>query len=412
MSDRAVVIGVGPGGRRAAAALAAAGRSVVLVELASVAHPEVPVGRGVAEARPALDALFDGFREVDGLTRAVAVQGRVQTLPLPRAQVARMFPPAALPGAGVEWVRTRASVELKKIIGGGQELRTYADWAVQRFGAPAFERLFAPYCTKRFGDPREVSCNAARLAHGIPGEGALYAPARAEVSLDGVDVRAGLTVTSLAEGRVETSGGVFEGDVFVDVPPAQVVAWIASAGALATDVATLAARDAVQVTVRGGDELPFETHVLDGDVPFWRLSRFGLVHDDLAGTVTAHFSVEADAPDADWAGDTVAGLERCGVRGVDAGGARVQRVRAQIPRWTGNHLVRMRRYLLAMEELEVTPVGAAGLHAPLDLAQELAWLDAVTGEERPPLREAARRFVEPPVLDPPGRARLTRFVER
>ncbi|MFZ5476509.1 MAG: hypothetical protein ACOZNI_06995 [Myxococcota bacterium] len=410
MADAAVVIGVGPGGRRAAAALVAAGRPVVLLQIEPLAHPEVPVGRGVAEARPMLDALFDGFREVEA-TRAVVMHGRVHALPLSRAEIARMFKPGELPGAAVQWARTRGGIELKKLLGGGHEQRTYADWIVQRYGAPALDRLFGPYCRKRFGEPGEVSCNAARLAHATPFDGPWLAPTRPDVSLDGVDVREGVRVEAVRAGEVVTADGPVTGDVFVDVPPARMVGWIDDAGALATDVATLVARDVVQVTVRGGDELPFEVHVLDADVPFWRLTRPGLLHDGLAGTVCAHFTVDAGAPDEDWVAATLAGLERCGVRGADAAGARVQRVRAQCPVWTGNHLVRMRRYLLAMEEREITPVGVAGLHAPIDLAQELAWLEAMTGPTRPPLRETMRALIEPPVLDP-ERSRLTRFVER
>jgi hypothetical protein len=72
----------------------------------------------------------------------------------------------------------------------------------------------------------------------------------------------------------------------------------------------------------------------------------------------------------------------------------------------------MRRYALALEDLEIRPVGRAGLHAPLDLAAELAYLEALLGDDAPSLRELARAYVEPPVLDPAERPHLTRFIER
>lgn len=422
--SEAVVIGGGPGAARAAVALAKAGRSVTLLQVGAfadgVAHPEVPIGRGVTTSPPALgEALYGPFRAVDGLGRAVLHKGRVHGLPLARPRLAAFLPPAQVLPAAVAWVRTRGATELKKFIGGGAELRTYQDWVAQRFGAPVYEQLFAAYARKRFGEPGDLSCNVARLAHGLPEGDARWAPAGGpELSLAGVKVHTRVRVSSLATGRVETDQGTFEGDVFLDVPPAVAVTWLdeADATTLVAEASRLGARDAVQVLLRGGDELPFETHALDADVPFYRVVRPGLLPgcERLAGHVCVHFACDADdaSSDGEWIARSVDGLGRAGVKVSPSDGARVQRVAWQHPIWVGPHLARMRRWMIGLEELGLTPVGRAGLHAPLSLAAELAWLEGVIAEDRPSLRELARQLVEPPVLDPEERARLTRFVER
>lgn len=422
--SEAVVIGGGPGALRAAVALRRTGRAVTLVQVgayaAGHAFPEVPIGRGVTPPPPPLgEALHGPFRAVDGLERAVMHKGKVHRLPLGRPTVAGFLPPAQLLPAAVAWARTRGAVELKKFIGGGSEQRTYHDWIAQRFGEPVYEQLFAAYARKRFGEPGDLSCNVARLFHGAPDEDARHAPARGPaLAAEGIAVRTGVTVRAVRTGEVETDQGTFSGDVFLDVPPAAAVGWLEEGPArtLRADAAALDARDAVQVLLRGGDELPFETHALDADVPFYRLVRPGLLPgcEALAGTVCAHFSCAHDdaTPESEWITRAVDGLGRAGVRGVEAAGARVQRVAWHHPVWTGPHLARMRRWVLGLEDLDIVPVGRAGLHAPLSLAAELAWLEGVVADDRPGLRELARTFVEPPPMDPVERARITRFVAR
>lgn len=424
MATEAVVIGGGPGGLRAAVALRRAGRSVVLLQIGphagGNAHPDVPVGRGLTTAPGRLaEALYGEFRDVPGLERAVERHGRVVRLPLSRPQLAALLPKRQVLPAAAAWARARGAVELKKVVGGGSEQRTYRDWVVQRFGEPVYERLFAPYAARRFGDPAALSCNVARLFHGVPAPDVLQAPgAGPALPSTDVDVRLGVTVTGVADGRVTTDRGVFEGDVFVDAPPSVVVGWLpaATATSLRSDAEALVARDAVQVLVRGGEELPFETHVLDEDVPFYRMVRPGLLPgcEGLTGTVCAHFAVDPEdrSPDEAWVSRAVEGLKRAGVRDADGAGARVQRIPWQHPVWTGTHLSRMRRYALALEELDVVPVGRGGLHGQVDLAAELAWLDGALAEDAEPARERMRRLVEPPVTDPSVRARLTHFVER
>lgn len=426
MADDAVVVGGGPGGLRAAVALAKAGRRVTLLQEGAFAggsaHPDIPVGRGASSAPGALAlGLYGEFRAVAGADRGIQIGGRTHALPIGRAELARILPPTKAPAAALAWSRTRGAIELRKIIGGGAELRTYEDWVVQRFGRPVFEALYADYCQARFGPPNEISCNVARVVHGIVSDAPLVAPAAGPaLSTAGVDVRTSVVVKRIRTGQVETEDGLFTGEVFVDIAPRRVVEWLddLATAALQNDVGFLHARTALQVLVQGPQELPFETHVLGG-APFYRVVRPGLVPGcgGLADMLCAHYALDAGDPllsadDDDVVARTVAALAEVGIAGASPVGGRVQRIRDHHPVWSGTHLVRLRRYVLALEDLEIVPVGRAGLHAPLDLATDAAYLEAVLAEERAPLRGIVRDVVEPPVLDPADRAHLTRFVER
>lgn len=424
MSREAVVVGGGPGALRAAAALAASGRAVTLLQegpdVGGRGDLDVPIGRGISPAAGTLaERVFGAFHQVEALERAVLLDGRLRALPLSRADVARYVPATRLPTAALSWGRTRGASELRKLIGGGHEQRTYRDWVVQRFGEPVYEQFYKAYCQARFGDPEQVSCNVARRFHGEALDVALYAPASgAEARLEGVDVRTNVAIRAINGAQVETDAGVFTGAVHVDVNPRRVVGWLGGqvAPELINDVGFLGARHRVQVLLCA-EAGPFETHVLGG-APFYRVLRYGNLpgYDALSGTISVHYSVEDGDPllsasVEDVAMRTVDALRAVGIE-ASPEGARVQVVRDHDPAWNGNHLVRMRRYLLALEDLEITPVGRAGLHAFMDLATEFAWLEGVLAEERPSLRAIYRDVVEPPVLDPEERPHLTRFVER
>ena len=136
MAD-AVVVGGGIGAVRAAAALAAAGRSVVLLQegpfVAGLAHPEIPVGLGISRwhSVPAWG------REVKGLGSGLYVGGAVHRLPLSRAVLPTLFPATAVAGAAASWGRSRLEQALARLIGGGREVRTYRDYLQPQQHPPA-----------------------------------------------------------------------------------------------------------------------------------------------------------------------------------------------------------------------------------------------------------------------------------
>ena len=426
MAEEAVVVGGGPGALRTAVALAQAGSSVTLLQegpwAGGVAHPDIPVGRGVVTRAPAaLERLYGPFRPVDGYDRGVLVDGHAHRLPLSRAELARLVPATSLPGAALAWGRTRGAGELRKLIGGGKEQRTYRDWVEQRFGEPVYRRFHAPYCEARFGPPEEVSCNVARFAHANPEDGPWYAAAGGPtLATTGVDVRTDVVVKSVTGGQVDTEDGIFTGQVFVDITPHRLVGWLGAAAGtdLRNDAGLLLTRHAVQVLVRAPEDLPADTHVLGG-APFHRITRPGLIPGcgALDGHLLVHYAVEDGDPmmrqdDHDVVAATVDGLRQAGVEGASESGGRVQRIRDHHAVWMNNNFVRMRRFLLALEDLEITVVGRAGLHALFEADAEAEYLEAAIAAERPTLRALHRTYVEPPPLDGDARVHLTRLVER
>lgn len=424
MAD-AIVVGGGPGAVRAAGALARSGRSVVLLQVgtrvASLAHPDVPMGTGLerfVQAPP-------GWRPVPSLTTGVMV-GRdcacVRALPLSRATLPGIFPALELPSALAAWSRSRAKVELARLIGGGQETRFYKDWVVQHFGVPVFERLFAPYCTRRFGDPAELTVNVARAIH-AERPGGWYSresgtAAELAGNLSGVQVVVDAKISALQAGKVVVEGGEFEGELYVDLPPARVVELLGPAAphGLAHEVARLRCRHALEVVVQGGSSLPMVTHVVDAPMPFYRLVRLGALpgNPSLAGTVSVQFSLEEgdalwETPNEALVQQVVSALLSIGIDDASATGARVQRVANFHPVWAYTHHARMRQYAIRLAELKITPVGRSGLFAPVDGSAEAGFLNDLAAGGLS-VRELFRRHVDPPVVDDDGSASLADFV--
>lgn len=421
MAD-AVVVGGGIGAVRAAAALRAAGRSVVLVQegahVAGLTHADIPVGTGFER----FESVPADWRAVQGMTTGLYVGGAVHALPLSRAVLPTLLPTSQVASALAEWGRTRISSELARLIGGGHEQRSYRDWVLQHYGEPLFARLFEPYCDRRFGSAEGVSANVARAVHGAsagavfgcPGGGRARELARL---LEGIEVVVGADVTGLSAGIVRLASGDVEGEVYVDLPPARVVALLGHAvpSGLASEVGWLRFRHALEVTVTGGAALPWVTHVVDGPGQAFRLVRQGLFPGNgaLQGTVSVQMAVESNDPL--WKGhdDVVvaaaAGSLREVATDVAVAGARVQRVANHHPVWVTTTAARMRQFALALGELNVTPVGRAGTYAPLAGAAERAYLDDVI-HRRVSIREAIRIHVEPAVVVDEARAHLTDFA--
>lgn len=422
---QAIVVGGGPGAVRAAGTLARAGQTVTLLQqgpfVGQLAHPELPVGTGLER----FEAASGQWRAATAVTSGVLV-GRdcacVRALPLSRSTLPGIFSAAQLPNAVAAWARSRSKVELSRLIGGGQETRFYKDWVVQHFGEPVFERLYAPYCERRFGNPAELTVNVARAAHAAA-PGAWFGresgtAAELAEALRGVEVYLDVDVSAVATGRVSTNRGEFEGDVYFDLPPARLVELLGSAApfGLANEVSRLRCRHALEVVVSGGHSLPAITHVVDAPMAFYRLVRQGLLpgNGQLRGTVSVQFAVEEEDPlwaatDQSLVAQVVSALQSVGLADVSAEGGRVVRVANHHPVWAYTHHARMRQYALRLNELKLTPVGRAGLFAPIEGQAEAAFLQDLAG---PPVgvREMMRRHVDPPVVDDDGTASLADFV--
>lgn len=417
----AVVVTIGPGARGIARVLAALGQRVVLL------HHEGP--GGAPGGQVALDVPLDTGLVVDpGLgatfgawtpytpTRAVIGRGRRFAIPLGRMDLPRLIPGSNHPHAIAGWMRARATAELAQLIGGGQEQRTYRDWVIQHYGAPVWEHLYAGYVAKRFGPGDEVICGVARIHQGVVPT--LYAPVGPQGDLaEGVTERR-LGVRGVRSGVVETDRGTFAGTVWLDAPPRLVCTWLGDAvpTAVRLDADRLDARDGLEVIVEGGADLPFETHLLDADVPWFRLTRPGLLPGGDGGrTLVAHAALDPRDPrqraaDQDVVEQVVTALRVAGVTDVGPGRGVVRRLSAFHPVWRAGHLTRLRGWVLALEERELVPIGRLGLCAPLDAGRSAAITARVVQEGVAGLREAVRVLVEPPVLDPGERAPLRRFL--
>lgn len=402
----AVVIGDGMGAGRAAAYLSRQGAAVTWLRQQPMAAL-APEGRGVwVGDGGAASAIYGGAQAQPAHEMGVWLRGKFYGLPLSFADLGRVLPMQQLPATGMGWTRARAKIALAELIGGGQEQRSYASWMSRRFGTGVLENLYASWCRRRFGDPTEVSCNVARLVHGAPPEGPRFAPV-GPLDLGQVRVVSGVNVQRLMAGGVESDQGRFEGQVVVDLPPAEVLRLLGEPleSGVSQDALRLQARHRVTVVLRGTQELPAETHVLDDSVRFYRIVRPGLLpgFEALADRLCVHYALAegpAQMPDSALISDAVEGLVRLGLPAQGAG-AYVIREPFYQPMWSGVHLSRLRNYMLFLEDQGVIPVGRAGTHSYADPSEELHYLEAVLSPSRTlSLRACLRDYLEPPVRDP------------
>ncbi len=229
MAESCVMVGVGPSAERLARAYVSRGHVVTLVRPDGLCgradNEEVVVGTGLDTApdHAEADAVLGAFVPFDAGLPAVAFAGKLHAQPMSRRAMLGAISPEVWDDVAVAWTRARAEAGLTRLVGGGREIRTYADWVARRVGVPMMERVFMPYARKRLGEPSAVSANEARRIHGDASP--LRARAPAPSSPDGI-VRVHAVVREVAEGRVTTEEGVFEGRVFLDVPPSRAVGWL------------------------------------------------------------------------------------------------------------------------------------------------------------------------------------------
>jgi hypothetical protein len=318
-------------------------------------------------------------------------------------------------------------------------MRTYQDWVVQQFGRKTFEALHGPYARKRWGEPALLNVSMARVHHVEPGPDlrvvALGAsPAQGWGHLVdqvgqfvGDQCVTGLRVEDGQVRSVQTEEGEWEVEppLFCVRSAAEVLAWLGDAvpDALRWDVARLPTRHRIQVVLQAfqgagvAGRLPAEIHVIDGDLPLFRINCPHLLPgDELApGTLVAHLSVGPSSalwklPDRALAEQVSAALSSAGVPATDPETALVVRLRHYDPGWTGPWHPAHGRVVAALGALGIHLVGRAGAYRWMNPVQEWKLAQALAGEGAAPCWELYRTLCDPPVLLQDDAPRLDSFV--
>lgn len=429
-----VVIGTGPDGLRAAAALAVHGESVLLLQQgdgsAGLVRTDLPEQDGSIRVpagadRSAFEKVLGPLRDVPPPRLSVARGGTVRPLPLRPDAVAGLLPGGMRRRAARAWVRARGRNALAELVGGGQEERTVRDWVVRRMGVPAYEVLYSDYSARRWGAPgRRLGASLARRHHFIPDaaprvlaaggpEGVLSALAervqsagevRTSVAIERFHVEAGRVV-----GVVLESGETIESDgVWVEDTPARAVAWLgdsASAG-LVVDAGRLPAVGRARVGLHGVEVSSGDVvHLLDEGLSGWRVMGLG------DGDAVVDCTLDGP-PGASLAAQVAAEVRDAGLGDARPDGSPVEWERDAVALWEVTTPAVLREVLGPLDAAGVVMVGARGAVADLGPGEALALALHHISAEPPNLREAQRRFVQAPTrIDDLG-ARITRFVTR
>ena len=187
--------------------------------------------------------------------------------------------------------------------------------------------------------------------------------------------------------------------VYVDASPRAIAEWLGPEvvdDAWRFDLGRLDAAHAVQITVPAeASELPFELHLVDGDLG-WRVTRPGLLPgaSRWAGHVTLHAVLSPgdprwEASDA----ELVMAAERRLTQVVVLGSG--QPVVQRVPEWAP--LLRLTaqpslaRCLEAYDRLGIVGIGPRGGFRPMSMVDELALLEAVRTTPVPSGKRAAKR---------------------
>ncbi len=434
-----VVIGAGPDGLRAAAARAAEGSAVLLLQETEEVHgrsaPQLPEGTGRMrvreDKRAQVEAVVGPLVEAPDVRRALLARGAVHELPLSKAGVAQIFEGHALPEVGRRWLERRLRNALSPLTGEGREERSYGDWVVRRMGAPVLHHLYADYAQSRFGaPPGELSCSVARVHHactqpvmtdqvagGGPSQSLDFAVGLIEAA--GGEIRTGVKVRELItrNGRVcavKTEQGVVEVDepLWIARPPARIASWLGDEldPRLHHDAGQLETADAVQVALRGGPpDLPDEIHLVGTQASFYRVvcGYGGEGHTIFHATIPSSADLDVALP-----ARVAVDAARLGLPGFEEAGAVVERLRDHVPVWRVICHARLRRLALGWEALGIVVVGRQGTFTPMDIGAEVVWARAMAASEMPDQREGLRSLLEPPVFQSDLRASVSRFLIR
>ncbi len=434
-----VVIGAGPGGLRAAAALAGAGESVLLLQTAETVHgrriPELPVDTGrlhvPPDRRAAVEAVMGPLVDAPDLCAGIFYRGSVHGLPLGIRSALRLFERQRTPHIYGRWLERQVRNAAIPLTGEGREERTYADWVTRRIGEPAMHHLLRSYATRRWGETADaLSCTVAKMAHGMGdgrvgqvvggGPDAALSYADGIIRNNGGEIRVGVKVQRLlaVDGRivgVETDQGMVDvqGNLWAACPPAQIAAWLGDAlpASLHRDAVGLRTADAIQVDMDGGPtNLPDVLHVLEGQASFYRIVQTYGGERRRVFHATRPSGTAAD--DVTLPGRFAAEAERMGLTGFRPTGARVERLVDHVPIWTPVVHPRLRRLTLAWRSLGLVAVGRKGVFAPIGLGAEVLLATRYARGMDPDQREAQRALIDPPVLSGSLRTHLSDLVIR
>ncbi len=390
MSKRTVVIvGSSPFATSLASLLSQEALEVHLV-LDQEPHGAPPWGLGATRAdgaqRATLSLAWGALRELED-RRALRLGGALMGLPLGRMDLVRALPDRGEALGGL--ARVRARRRMGTVLALGKEIRSYRDWVVGHMGVGLYEQLYRPWAHKRFAtEPERLSAALADREHGVGPRGPWVAPTRpwsevVRAQLEGIGaVRHGLEgVEPSEEGPVVLSEGrrIHCDLALFQRSPVVASGWLG--GELEPrerwDLKRLGAAHAVQVTLPARCEhLPWVTHVIDADKPFWRLSRPGLLPggERWQGHLTAHLSL-ADT-DPLWSSEdgAMADAVRQALLGLAdpiRGEALVQRRPHAVP-WSGQtSSVALGRRLEVLDQAGIVLMGPEGAHQLLDPAQAL-----------------------------------------
>ncbi len=429
-----VVIGTGPDGLRAAAALSAHGESVLLLQQgegsAGLSRPDLAEHDGsiripAGTNRSAFEKVLGPLRDVPSPRLSVARGGTTRCLPLRPDAVAGLLPDGVRRQAARAWIRARGRNALAELVGGGQEERTVRDWVVRRMGVPAYDTLYADYAARRWGAPgRRLGASLARRHHFIPdaaprvlaagGTEEVFAALAERIQADG-EVRTGVAVERFhveggrVRGVVLRGGETVESDgVWVEDTPARAVRWLgeaASAG-LVVDAGRLPAAGRARVGLHGVDVASGDVvHLLDEGLSGWRVTGLG------EGAAVVDCTL--DAPPGPALAQTVAAeVREAGLGDARPDGGPVEWERHAVALWEVTTPAVLREVLGPLAAAGVVMVGARGAVADLGPGEALALALHHIATESVDLREAQRRFVQVPTRVEDLGARITRFVTR
>ena len=404
-AERRVVIGSGPGALRAAAAVAAAGYQVTLLQQdgdpAGLLHPRYPNGTGwmslADDERGFIERVLGPTVEAPDPHRAVLRRRHRYSLPMQPWQVGRLLDRHARLPALQGWLKARSSSTAADLAGGGQEERSYRDWVVRRMGGPAYHHLYRDYALRRWGaDGETLAAGLARQSHSRPSPGPFQVAGggydevlrNAAAFLRGaggeIVVRAGVQGLVLEQGRVkavQTAQGDVSiaagADVYVAASTATVCGWLgdAATSSMRVDAASLPVLPRVIVALRGEvDGLPDDLHVLDEGAPFWRV----VVPYGIEKTALFHTTLPAPGatlPDlAGHAAQVARAARELGSGDFDPATAQVEVLAEWQPSWSVSCHARLRRTLRLWTQLGIVGVGRAGTFSELDPGTELGFV--------------------------------------